>query len=61
VDHEGQFKIDGYIGQKLILEASSNRPYVPNAKNRPRERSEPVRITLERPAETAKIVITKLR
>lgn len=61
-DEQGKFVINGYIGQKLIIEARSNRPYVPTgARFDPMERSEKVRITLERPAETLKFVITKLR
>lgn len=59
---QGQFKIEGYTGQKLIIEARSNRTFVPSNKpNDPMERVEKKRITLERPAETVRIVITKLR
>jgi hypothetical protein len=54
VDARGKFTINGYVGQKLILEAHSNR-------NEPKERSEVVRITLARPSETVKIVIPKVR
>lgn len=61
VDHEGKFTINGYVGQKLSLHGSSNRPFVASTANTPMERSEPVRITLERPTHTVKIVITKLR
>lgn len=61
-DEQGQFKIEGYIGQKLIIEARSDRPFVPSGKpNDPMERAEKQRITLERPAETLRIVIAKLR
>lgn len=61
VDEQGRFIINGYVGQKLILEANSNRRNLPSPGNEPMERSEIVRITLERLAETVKIVITKLR
>ena len=61
-DEQGQFKIEGYIGQKLVIDAQSNRPYVRSGKpNDPMERVEKKRITLERPAETLRIVLTKLR
>jgi Tissue inhibitor of metalloproteinase len=61
-DEQGQFKIEGYVGQKLVIEARSNRTYVPSNKpNDPMERVEKKRITLEGPAETLRIVITKLR
>ena len=61
-DEQGQFKIEGYIGQKLVIVARSNRPYVSSGKaNDPMEHVEKKRITLERPAETLRIVITKLR
>lgn len=58
-DEKGRFKIEGYTGQKLVIEARSNRTYVQG--NGPMERVETKRITLERPAETLRIVITKLR
>lgn len=57
-DGQGRFKINGYVGQKLILEARSNRPSVPGGQM---ERSESVQITLEQPVHAVKIVITKLR
>ncbi|MEN3329977.1 MAG: hypothetical protein V7638_4784 [Acidobacteriota bacterium] len=61
-DEQGRFKIDGYSGQKLIIDASSNRPYVTRGSNfDPMERAETIRITLERPTHTVRIVITKLR
>ena len=63
-DAQGQFKIDGYTGQKLIIEARSNRPYVTaqgSIRFDPMERSEKLRITLERPTQKVQIVITKLR
>ena len=63
-DAQGKFKIDGYTGQKLIIEARSNRPYVPPpGTNRfePMERTETIRIALEGPTHTVRIVITKLR
>ena len=61
-NEQGQFRIEGYTGQKLVIEARSNRRYVPgNSPNDPMERVDPKRITLERPSETVRIVITKLR
>jgi len=61
-DEQGQFTINGYAGQKLVIEAVSNRPYVPKGNRfEPMERSDKARITLERPAETLRIVITKIR
>lgn len=61
-DEQGQFKIEGYTGQTLVIEARSNRSYVPGKRpNDPMERVEKKRITLERQAETLRIVITKLR
>lgn len=61
-DEQGQFKIEGYTGQKLVIEARSNRPYVQGSTpNQPMERVDRKRITLERPSETLRIVITKLR
>lgn len=61
-DENGRFTINGYVGQKLLINASSNRPYVPlGARYEPMERSEQVRITLEKPQETIRVVITKLR
>jgi hypothetical protein len=50
-DEQGQFKINGYSGQKWIITAMSNPP----------ERPETLRITLERPTHTVRIVITKPR
>jgi Carboxypeptidase regulatory-like domain len=51
-DEQGRFKINGYSGQKLIIAAMSNPPT---------ERPESLRITLERPTHTVRIVITKPR
>lgn len=62
VDEQGKFKIEGYTGQKLVIEARSNRPYVPGAnRSEPMERTTPLTIKLERPTHTVRIVITKLR
>ena len=58
-DEQGRFKIEGFTGQKWVIGARSNRTYVQG--DGPMERVEPKRITLERPAETLRIVITKLR
>lgn len=60
-DEQGKATVDGYIGQKLIISASSNRPWVPNPRNEPMERAENVRLTLDRPTQTVRIVITKIR
>jgi hypothetical protein len=61
-DAQGRFTFKGYAGQKLIFLARSARTYVPlGDKFSPMERAEPVRVTLEKPQETVKIVITKIR
>jgi hypothetical protein len=61
-DEQGRFKINGYSGQQLVIEARSSRPYVPSGSSfEPMERTESLKITLERPAHTVRIVITKLR
>src|SRR5688500_8594544 len=61
-DEAGRFVINGYVGQQLIVEARSNREYVPlGVKFEPMERCEKVRIKLEKPQETFRVVITKLR
>lgn len=60
-DEQGRFVINGYVGQKLVIQARSNRPYVSSGRFEPMERSETVRITLERPTEIVRIVITKIR
>lgn len=60
-DEQGQATVDGYIGQKLVISAGSNRPWVPNPRNEPMERAENVRLTLDRPTQTIRIVVTKLR
>jgi hypothetical protein len=61
-DQRGRFTITGYAGQTLIIEARSNRAYVPiGSRFEPMERTEKTRITLERPTETLQIMITKLR
>ena len=61
-DEQGRFTFKGYVGQKLIFLARSARTYVPlGDKFSPMERAEPVRVTLEKPLETVKIVITKIR
>jgi hypothetical protein len=61
-DDEGTFTMNGYIGQKLLIDARSNREYVSSgAQFQPMERSEKVRITLSHPQETVRIVITKIR
>lgn len=60
-DEQGQATLDGYIGQKLIISAGSNRQWVPSPRNEPMERADKVRLTLERPAQTIRIVITKTR
>ena len=60
-DDQGQATIDGYVGQKLNIHARSDRQWVPSARNEPMERVEIVRLTLDRPTQTARIVITKVR
>lgn len=58
-DDQGKFTINGYIGQKLLLDAQSPHPY--NEGHQPAERSAKVRVTLSRSQETVKVVITKIR
>ena len=60
-NEQGQFKINGYSGQKLVIEARSSRPAANESVFGPMERSESLPITLERPTHTVRIVITKLR
>jgi Carboxypeptidase regulatory-like domain len=60
-DEQGQATIDGYVGQKLVIHARSDRQWVPSARNEPMERVEIVRLTLERPTQTIRMVITKVR
>jgi len=60
-DAQGQATIDGYVGQKLIVSARSDRTWIPSSRNEPMERAEPVRLTLDRPTNTVRIVITKIR
>jgi hypothetical protein len=54
VDREGKFRINGYIGQKLFMEARSYRQEIT-------ELSGKTRITLEQAEATVQIVIPKLR
>jgi Carboxypeptidase regulatory-like domain len=61
-DERGRFTIKAYEGQRLVMEARSNRPYVGNPRAfEPMERAEAVKVTLAKPTEVVKIVITKLR
>lgn len=61
-DERGRFAINAYEGQTFVIEARSNRPYAGNPRTSgPMERVEPLRITLAKPSEVVKIVITKLR
>ena len=60
-DEQGRFRINGYSGQKFVIEASSNRPVTNVSVFGPMERSESLKITLDRPTHTVRIVITKLR
>jgi hypothetical protein len=61
-DKDGRYTMNGYVGQKVIVEARSNRPYVPlGDRYEPMERSQKIQVTLERPRETIKVVITKIR
>ena len=60
-DAQGQHTIEGYVGEKLVIEARSDSPGVSvNGRWKQTERSEKVRVTLERPTEAVRIVITKL-
>ena len=54
VDRQGRFRINGYTGQKLFIEARSYRQTMT-------EPSGKTRITLDQPEETVQIVIPKLR
>jgi hypothetical protein len=61
-DEHGRFLINGFVGQQLTVEARSNREYVPlGSKYEPMERCEKVRVTLEKPRQTIRVVITKIR
>lgn len=60
-DAMGQFTINAYEGQTIVIEARSDRPYIINPRRGPMERAQPVRITLVNASEVVKIVITKLR
>jgi hypothetical protein len=61
-DEHGRFVINGFMGQQVSVEARSNREYVPlGNKFEPMERSEKVRVTLEKPKQTIRVVITRLR
>jgi carboxypeptidase family protein len=61
VDEQGEHTIEGYIGEKLIFDARTDNPSeLVNGRWQPLERSERVRVTLERPIETVRIVITKI-
>jgi hypothetical protein len=51
---QGKFTIKGFAGQKLIIEARSNG-------EKATDPVEPVRITLQQPSETMRIVIPKPR
>ena len=61
-DEQGRFTLKGFAGQTLLIEASSNRTFVGDLRrDGPIERAEKVRITLNEPTETVKIVVTKIR
>jgi len=61
-DEQGYFTIKAYVGETFQIEARSNRPYVARpGRFEPMERAEQVRITLVKPSELVKIVITRLR
>lgn len=51
-DEQGRFKINGYSGQRLVIFATSYDPL---------ERPESLRITLEHPTHTVRIVLKKIR
>ena len=61
-DDQGNFTIEGFVGQTFVIEARSNRPYSGDAgRFEPMKRVEPVRIELAHPTENVKIVIPKMR
>ena len=61
-DKRGRFTINGYVGQQVIVQARSPRPYLRiGDRYEPQEPSEKTRLTLEKPRETLRVVITKLR
>lgn len=61
-DENGVFTLNGYVGQKVTVEARSNREYTPlGDRYEPMERCEKVQVTLEKPKVTIKVVITKIR
>ncbi len=61
-DAQGRFTHKGYQGQVLLIRAGSNRQFVGDfRRDGPMERAEPVRVTLDGPTESVRIVITKLR
>jgi len=60
-DEQGQVTINGYVGQKLVISARSDRTWVPSPRNEPMERAETARVTVDRPTQTVRIVITKIR
>lgn len=60
-DEQGRTTIDGYVGEKLVISARSDRAWVPSPRNAPMERAETVRLTLESPTQSVRIVITKVR
>ena len=56
-DEQGRFKIDGYVGQKLVIEA--RHPAYASNDRQPVTLSEEITMTLERSAETLRIVINR--
>jgi carboxypeptidase family protein len=60
-DEQGHATIDGYVGQKLFIHARSDRQWIPSPRNEPMERVEIVRLTLDGPTQTVRMVITKIR
>jgi Carboxypeptidase regulatory-like domain len=59
VDEQGRFTIRGYLGQKFGVQAGIYGPSAPSgAPPKPIAGSQPQRITIERPTETIKLVIS---
>jgi hypothetical protein len=61
-DEQGRFKIYGYVGQKLIIEAKSDRPTLPILdRSDSIQAAAPVTIALERLTQPLRIVIPRRR
>lgn len=61
-DAQGRFTLKGYIGQTLHVTVGSDRQFVGDfRRDGPMELVDPLRVTLDQPAEQVRIVITKIR